>query len=80
MGRRARRELPASVATRVVIGAPTAYVSSMVEPRAKIGTVGKIALVGVPLLAMLVAAAGMPPRAWTALSGPSHAREPAMWP
>jgi hypothetical protein len=42
----------------------------MVEPRAKLGTVGKIALVAVPLLAMLIAAVWYATYAWTALSGP----------
>jgi hypothetical protein len=70
MGRRARRELPASVPPGGNRRAD-AYVNSMVEPRAKIGTVGKIALVGVPLLAMLVAAVWYATQAWTALSGPS---------
>jgi hypothetical protein len=42
----------------------------MVEPRSKLGTVGKIALVAVPLLVMLVAAIWYASQAWTALSGP----------
>jgi hypothetical protein len=42
----------------------------MGEPHAKLGAVGKIALVAVPLLAMLAAAVWYAARAWTALSGP----------
>jgi hypothetical protein len=42
----------------------------MVEPRPKLGSAGKIALVAVPLLAMLVVAIWYAARAWTALSGP----------
>jgi purine-cytosine permease-like protein len=46
------------------------YVSSMAEPRAKLGPVGKIAFVAVPLLIMLAVAGWYASRAWTALSGP----------
>jgi hypothetical protein len=42
----------------------------MVEPRAKLSSAGKIALVVVPLLVMLAAAGWYASRAWTALSGP----------
>jgi len=47
-----------------------AYLGVMVEPRAKLGTVGKIALVTAPLLVLLVAATWYATQAWTALSGP----------
>jgi heme/copper-type cytochrome/quinol oxidase subunit 2 len=47
-----------------------AYVNTMAEPRAKLGTAGKIALVAVPLVVMLAAAAWYAAQAWTALSGP----------
>jgi hypothetical protein len=42
----------------------------MVEPRAKLGPVSKIAFVAVPLLAMLAFAVWYASHAWTALSGP----------
>jgi len=42
----------------------------MVESRAKLGSVGKIAFVAVPPLVMLAAAGWYASRAWTALSGP----------
>jgi hypothetical protein len=42
----------------------------MVEPRAKLGTAGKIVLVAAPLLIMLAAATWYAAHAWTALSGP----------
>jgi hypothetical protein len=42
----------------------------MVEPRTKLGTVGKIALVAVPLVVMLAAAGWYAAQAWTTLSGP----------
>ena len=42
----------------------------MAEPRAKLGTIGKVALVAMPLLLMLAAAGWYASRAWTALSGP----------
>jgi hypothetical protein len=42
----------------------------MAEPRAKLGPVGKIAFVAVPLLVMLAIAGWYASHAWTALSGP----------
>jgi hypothetical protein len=42
----------------------------MVEPRAKLGTAGKITLVAVPLLVMLGAAVWYAAGAWTVLNGP----------
>jgi hypothetical protein len=42
----------------------------MVEPRTKLGTVGTIALVAVPLVVMLAAAGWYAAQAWTTLSGP----------
>jgi hypothetical protein len=42
----------------------------MVEPRAKLGPISKIAFVAVPLLVMLGFAGWYASHAWTALSGP----------
>jgi hypothetical protein len=42
----------------------------MVEPRAKLSPIGKIAFVAIPLLAMLAIAGWYASHAWTALSGP----------
>ena len=47
-----------------------AYIRSMAIPRTKLGTRTKIALVGVPLLAVLAASLWFAASAWVSLQGP----------